>query len=173
MLKRLPTVGAALIVISCLSGCQSTGQQYAGNVYKADQVNTTQQAKTVQILAVMPAKIEVENTQAKETGQLVGGVLGAIGGAAVGNKTSNGRTSGISAGTAGGGVLGAVAGSTAVNDKVLVDGVSLTYVDEGKTLNSAQVGKMCEFVPGIAVVISSKQNETRIQPNSTCPEKGE
>ncbi len=46
-------------------------------------------------------------------------------------------------GAAAGGVAGAAAGSMC-SGKVLVDGVALTYSYEGKTYNSAQVGRMCE-----------------------------
>ncbi|MDI4463003.1 hypothetical protein E7V43_23185, partial [Escherichia coli] len=38
-------------------------------------------------------------------------------------------------------------------------------------LTSTQVGKACQFTTGLAVLISTKDNETRIQPNATCPEK--
>ncbi|MDS0093363.1 hypothetical protein QU614_24230, partial [Enterobacter hormaechei subsp. xiangfangensis] len=50
-------------------------------------------------------------------------------------------------------------------------GVSLTYKDGTKLFTSTQVGKPCQFTTGLAVVISTKNNETRIQPNTTCPVK--
>ncbi|MBY7436703.1 hypothetical protein K7A39_12500, partial [Escherichia coli] len=34
-----------------------------------------------------------------------------------------------------------------------------------------QVGKECQFTTGLAVVITTTYNETRIQPNTKCPEK--
>lgn len=151
-----------------LSGCAATGEEYQANVYKAGQVNTKQQAKTVQLLAIMPAKIEVSNEQAKKTAQLAGGVLGAITGAAIGNQAKNYRDVATGGGAVAGGAVGVAAGSM-VKDTVLVDGVSLTYVEDGQTLNSAQVGKLCEFQLGIAIIISTSANETRIQPNTTCP----
>jgi hypothetical protein len=75
------------------------------------------------------------------------------------------------ASAAGGGAVGALTGSL-VPGQVLVDGVSITYEDHGSTYSSAQVGRLCEFVPGRALLISPTQTETRIQPNATCPAKG-
>jgi len=160
----------ALTLTTLLVGCSTSGEQYSANVYKAGQVNSRQAAKTVKILAVMPAKIEVDNTEGKQNAQMIGGILGAVAGGVIGNKTSNHSTTGTVVGVAGGAGVGAAAGSL-VKDTVLVDGVSLTYVEDGQTYNSAQVGKMCEFSPGVALVISTDGEETRLQPNATCPAK--
>ncbi|STI54025.1 putative lipoprotein [Escherichia coli] len=40
-----------------------------------------------------------------------------------------------------------------VNDKTLVEGVSLTYKEGTKVYTSTQVGKECQFTTGLAVVI--------------------
>jgi len=40
-----------------------------------------------------------------------------------------------------------------------------------KVYTSTQVGKGCQFTTGLAVVITTTYNETRIQPNTKCPEK--
>lgn len=160
----------AFILSAAVTGCSSSGEQYSANVYKAGQVNSRQAAKTVKILAVMPAKIEVDNTEGKQNAQMIGGILGAVAGGVIGNKTSNHSKSGTVVGVAGGAGVGAAAGSL-VKDTVLVDGVSLTYIEDGQTYNSAQVGKMCEFSPGVALVISTDGEETRLQPNATCPAK--
>jgi len=146
-------------------GCASTGEQYASNVYTADKVNTQQEVKTVNIIAVLPARVQVDNTQARQNAQIVGGVLGALAGGFAGNRLDGGR--GTLTGGAVGGSVGVAAGSL-VNDKVLVDGVSLTYKDGPKTFNSAQVGKLCEFNPGTAILITTMTSETRIQPNAVC-----
>ncbi len=160
--------GILLVSTLFLFGCAATGENLQSNVYKAGQVNTAQAAKVVNILAVMPAKIEVDNAQQKKEAEVVGGLLGAIGGGVIGNTTTNHSAGGTLLGGAAGGVGGAALGSL-VSDKVLVDGVSLTYEADGKTLNSAQVGKLCEFHPGKAIMISTSPMETRIQPNATCP----
>lgn len=152
-----------------ISSCAATGEQYASNVYTADKVNTQQEVKTVKIIAVLPAKVEVDNTAAKQNAQIIGGVLGAIAGGLAGHGLDGGR--GTLTGGAVGGVVGVGAGSL-VSDKVLVDGISLTYEQGKKTYNSAQVGRLCEFAPGTAIMVTTVTSETRIQPNSVCPVKG-
>ncbi len=170
MKKSSLTAIAFILSSMVVTGCSNSGEQYQANVYKAGQVNSRQAAKTVKILAVMPAKIEVDNTQGKQNAQMIGGVLGALAGGVIGNKNTKHSTSGTVTGAVAGGAVGAAGGSL-VKDKVLVDGVSITYIEDGQTYNSAQVGQVCEFTPGTALVISSDGSETRIQPNATCPTK--
>lgn len=162
------TVIAIVIASMALTGCVTTGEGLQANVYKAGQVNQVQEAKTVKILAVLPAKVEVDNSAARRQAEVGGAILGALLGAAAGNRSSRAGTGAI--GAVGGAAAGAAAGSM-VSDKVLVDGVSLTYVYNNRTLNSAQVGKACEYQPGVAVMISTSPTETRIQANATCPPK--
>ncbi len=169
-MKKITLSVIALTISVMVTGCSTSGEQYQANVYTAGQVNSRQAAKTVQILAVLPAKIEVDNTEGKQNAQMIGGVLGAIAGGVIGNKTTNHSGSGTAVGAVAGAGVGAAGGSL-VKDKVLVDGVSITYVEDGQTYNSAQVGKICEFTPGVALVISSDGAETRLQPNATCPVK--
>lgn len=154
-----------------LAGCQAPGENLKANVYRADQVNTAQAATIANILAVMPAKIEADNTQQKQVAQLAGGILGAAaGGVAGSNLFTRNKVGGTALGAVGGGAVGAMAGSL-VPDKILVEGVSITYEMNGRTLNSAQVGRNCEYAPGKAVLVSTSPIETRIQPNATCPAK--
>jgi outer membrane lipoprotein SlyB len=166
-MKRITTISLAI----ALTGCAATGDNLKSNVYKEGQVNQVQSAKTITILAVLPAQIEVDNSEQKKNAQIAGGVLGALAGglgAGFGTKGNPWATAGA---TAGGGAIGAAAGSM-VKDKALVEGVSLTFTDEsGKTLNSAQVGRQCEFRAGKAIMISATATETRIQPNNPagCP----
>ena len=72
------------------------------------------------------------------------------------------------AGGAIGGAVGAGAGSL-VGSTVLVDGVTIGYSEDNHIYTSTQVGKMCEFKQGVALVVTAKANETRIQPNAQCP----
>nr|MBA2816291.1 membrane protein [Candidatus Pantoea persica] len=58
-----------------------------------------------------------------------------------------------------------------MSDKTLVESVSLTYKEGTKIYTSTQVSRTCKFTSGLAVVISTKNNETRIQPNTACPAK--
>ena len=131
-----------------LAGCQSNADDHAADVYQTDQLNTKQETKTVNIISILPAKVAVDNSQNKRNAQAFGALIGAVAG----------------------GVIGAAAGSM-VNDKTLVEGVSLTYKEGTKVYTSTQVGKECQFTTGLAVVITTTYNETRIQPNTKCPEK--
>ena len=158
------------VTSSLISGCQSTGTDYAADVYDTTQLNSKQETKTVNIISVLPAKIKVDNKANKEAAQTFGAVLGAVAGGVVGYNVKGTSTLGAVAGGAGGGALGAAAGSL-VSDKTIVEGVSLTYKEDTKVFTSTQVGKACQFTTGLAVLISTKNNETRIQPNATCPEK--
>jgi outer membrane lipoprotein SlyB len=162
------TVISIVIASMVLTGCVTTGEGLQANVFKAGQVNQVQEAKTVKILAVLPAKVEVDNSAARRQAEVGGAILGALLGAAAGNRSSRQGSGAI--GAVGGAAAGAAAGSM-VGDKALVDGVSLTYVYNNRTLNSAQVGKACEYQPGVAVMISTSPTETRIQANATCPPK--
>lgn len=167
-MHKLTTLLATLPVLLA-AGCATPGANLGANVYSAGQVNQRQAAKVVSILAVLPARVEVSNAQNKASAQLIGGLLGAIGGAALGGGLAHNAGTALFGGAAGGGI-GVAAGSL-VPDAVLVEGVSLTYVEDGQTLNSAQVGKACEFRPGEAIVVSTGGAETRIQPNAACPVK--
>ena len=160
-------VSIIILFAISLQGC-ATGANLESNVYQANQVNQRQDAEVVEILAVLPAKVQVSNEEARRLAQTGGALLGAIGGAAIGNNVQNRSASTRLVGGVAGAGVGALAGS-AVPGKVLIDGVSLTYVENGKTFNSAQVGKICEFKPGKAIVIAASPNETRIQSNSQCP----
>ena len=156
----------ALSVLS-LVGCAATGENLRSNVYKAGQVNTAQAARAIKIIAVLPAQIEVDNSDQKKKAQIGGAVLGALAGGLAGGFGGAGGLG--SAGTSiAGGALGAGAGSL-VSDKVLVEGVSISYSENGKIFTSAQVGRACEFIVGATLLINTTANETRIQPNATCP----
>ncbi len=162
--KKLITISALI----ALSGCAATGENLKGNVYKAGQVNSSQNARTIKITAVLPAQIEVDNSKQQKQAMVAGGALGALAGGLAGGFGGIG-TAGTVGTTVGGGALGAAAGSM-VSDKVLVEGVSIAYLENGKMFTSAQVGKLCEFKANeVALIISTGTNETRIQPNATCP----
>jgi len=158
---------ALLAVVSILSGCAATGENLQSNVYRAGQVNTAQAARSIKIITVLPAKIEVDNSQQKNQAQVGGAILGALAGGLGGGFGGLGGF-GTTATTIAGGAVGAAAGSM-VSDKVLVDGVSIAYSENGKMFTSAQVGRACEYHQGAAIIISTSPTETRIQPNASCP----
>jgi len=169
-MKKLSLCVVIGTAFATLAGCQATGDEYAANTYTAGQVNSRQAAKVVEILAVLPARVAVDNTQNKQTAQVAGALLGVVAGAFAGGALGHGHAAPTTAliGAGAGGVAGAAAGSL-VNDTTLVNGVSLSYQDAGNVFNSAQVGKVCEFKPGKAIMVSTSPTETRIQPNATCP----
>ena len=152
----------AMLASFTLAGCQSNADDHAADVYQTDQLNTKQETKT--------AKVAVDNSQNKRNAQAFGALIGAVAGGVIGHNVGSGSNSGTTAGAVGGGAVGAAAGSM-VNDKTLVEGVSLTYKEGTKVYTSTQVGKECQFTTGLAVVITTTYNETRIQPNTKCPEK--
>ncbi|REF28548.1 outer membrane lipoprotein SlyB [Xenorhabdus cabanillasii] len=163
----ISAITASAIIIS---GCQSNADSFAADVYDTTQLNEKQETKTINIISVLPAKIVVENNTNQQAAQTFGAILGAVAGGVVGYNAGPGSRAGIAAGAIGGGALGAAAGSM-VDDKVIVEGVSLTYKENTKIYTSTQVGRTCQFTPGLAVVISTKTNETRVQPNATCQDK--
>lgn len=160
----------AIVASFTLAGCQSNADDHAADVYQTDQLNSKQETKTVNIISVLPAKVAVDNTKNKQAAQTFGAVVGAVAGGVVGHNVGNGSGLGTTAGAVGGGAAGAAAGSM-VSDKTLVEGVSLTYKEGKKVYTSTQVGRQCQFTTGLAVVISTSYNETRIQPNAQCPDK--
>ena len=150
-----------------LQGCvlNSTGEKYRSSSYQVSQVNQKQAVQVIDILAILPAQIEVDNSEVQQNRALLGAMLGAAGGAAIGNAVGGRNTL---AGGLLGGAAGVAAASTSENT-VLVEGVTITFVQHDKTYSSSQVGSTCEFKPGAAVMISTSGTETRIQPNSSCP----
>lgn len=167
-MKFAKTSIAAIVLASvALTGCANNADSYAADVYQVDQLNSRQETKTVNIISVLPAKVAVDNKANHDAAQAVGTILGAIAGAALGYQASD---MGAAAAGLAGATVGAVAGGV-TKDKVMVDGVSLTYKEDDKVYTSTQVGKQCLFTTGTAVVITTKVNETRVQPNATCPAK--
>ena len=149
----------AMLASFTLAGCQSNADDHAADVYQTDQLNTKQETKTVNIISILPAKVAVDNSQNKRNAQAFGALIGAVAGGVIGHNVGSGSNSGTTA------------GGSMVNDKTLVEGVSLTYKEGTKVYTSTQVGKECQFTTGLAVVITTTYNETRIQPNTKCPEK--
>ena len=157
----------AIFSLFVMSACATPGEEDRTNSYTTDRVNSRQEAKVVNILAVLPARVQVSNAQNQRAAQIGGALLGA--GLGVGLGVGVGHSAGLGAlGGVGGTAAGAGAGSL-VPGKVMVDGVSLTYTQDGHTYNSAQVGKICEYKPGQAIMVMTNANVTRIQANASCP----
>jgi outer membrane lipoprotein SlyB len=160
-IKSLAVKSAVIAATLSLGAC-ATGSQYAANSYSANQVNQRQEAKTVSILAVLPAHIEVDNSQNRKAVQTGAAILGAIAGGIIG-----GQHGAVALGALAGAGAGAVAGSVTPGSNSM-NGVSIAYQESGHVYNSAQIGQICEFKVGMAIMVSTGGSNTRIQPNSEC-----
>ncbi|MBQ9240656.1 MAG: hypothetical protein IJ164_04870 [Duodenibacillus sp.] len=163
-------ISAAAMV---LGGCANTGDVYRSDVYHAGQVNQAQEVQTVNIIAIGPARVAVDNSENMQRAANVGMILGAIAGAAIGGHNHHHTSNRVVGGVAGG-ALGHMAGSAVGGNSAttLVDGVQITYRQGNRIFNSAQVGRPCEYKVGLAIMVSPAPNETRIQPNNPygCPQ---
>lgn len=163
------TVAAASVLL--LAGCVTDGAYYRSDVYSAAQVNQPQEVRTVEIIAVGPARVAVSNVPNRSESKNVGMIVGALAGVALGSHIRHDTSARVMGGLAGA-ALGSMAGDAAGGPaQALVDGVQLTFRMGDRIFNSAQVGRVCEFKPGLAVMVSPSPNETRIQPNNpyACP----
>lgn len=161
------------LTAALLAGCATDGSMYRSDVYTAGQVNQMQEVRTVEIIAVQSARVAVGNTEDRTDARNIGMILGAIAGAAIGNHNNHSTSARVMGGLAGG-ALGGIAGqSVGGNRQELVNGVQITFRDGNKLYNSAQVGQVCEFKTGTAIMVSQSPTETRIQPNNPygCPKK--
>lgn len=167
MQKKLLTVAFCGLTFA-LSGCATDGNRYRSDVYSAGMVNQAQEVKTVEIIAINPAQVAVSNAEAAQRARTAGAIIGAIAGAAIGNHGNHSTSSRVLGGLAGGAIGGMVGdASTGATNTAYVDGVQLVYrAPNGKIYQSAQVGQLCEFKTGPAVMVSPRANETRIQPNN-------
>ncbi len=171
-------VAASVVAIA---GCQATGEEYRADVYGAGQVNRAQEVQTVDIIAISPARVAVDNSEQRASTQAVSTVVGALLGGLIGAAIEGGsphhppgpRTDGMVIGAVAGGALGAAGSTAATSNTALVEGVQLTFRLGSRTLNSAQVGRVCEYRLGPAIMTSTDPTSTRIQPNNPngCPKE--
>lgn len=154
---------SSLLMVGVITACVDPGATHKANVFKAGQVNQRQEVKTVNIIAVQTAKVEVDNRRNQEIAEGIGILLGAVLGAAVGDNNSRGSQSAVL-----GAAAGAETGRLGAGKTKLVDGVQIIYQEGGRVLQSAQVGKPCEYAPGPAIVTVTEAKETRIQSNHDC-----
>lgn len=169
VMKTVAAVAAGACVVAMFSGCVAIdGAEYRPDAFDVSQINTKEKAKTVQIMSVTPTKIKVTNEQRKKQAQTIGGLLGGIIGVATGASYN---TSNAIAGGVGGTVIGAASGSL-VSDTALVDGVMLSFKEDGEKDASitAQVGELCQYkAHDYTLAVSMKDGSTRLQPNAVCP----
>lgn len=161
---------AAIALTLGLTGCAADGQQYRANAFAAEETGFEDGARVVEIVTVTPAKIYVNNQQQKQAVNAIGSVLGAVAGGIAGYSAGGHRSiMGAVAGVAGGAALGGAAGAM-VKDKVAVDGVVISYRNDGaEKLNVVKhVGRVCEYRIGNSLAVGEGKN-TKIQPNAECP----
>ena len=132
--KKLLVIGLFSLTVA-LSGCATDGNYYRSDVYSSSQMNQAQRVNTVEIIAINPAQVAVNNSENSDRAR---GAIGGLAGDAVGGS-----------------------GTT------YVDGVQLVYrSSDGQVYQSTQVGRICEYKLGSAIMASSRSGETRIQPNN-------
>ncbi len=152
-----------LIPLLAIAACVDPGATHKANVFKAGQVNQRQEVKTVSILAVTPAQVEVSNSRNQDIAESLGFVFGALIGGAIGSEHNRSR-----GGATAGAIAGAEAGRLGQGNTKLVDGVQIIYQEAGRVLQSAQVGQPCEYAIGPALVTVTEAKETRVQSNHDC-----
>ena len=160
MQKKVSVIALSLAAALALAGCANDGTRYRADTYYAGQVNQVQEVNTVQIIAVNAARVAVPNDDNRDTARMTGAILGAIAGAAIGNHNNHSTSA-----RAVGGLAGDAVGRSSSTS--YTDGVQIVFrTASGKVLQSAQVGRPCEFKTGTAVMVSPTPNEARIQPNN-------
>lgn len=160
----MPSIAVSLAGI-ILAGCTAPGQENRANVYDVNQINRPQQVDSILITMLAPAQIEVANERNRKTAQIGGALLGIVAGGIIGANVNSSAALGMGAG----GVAGAGVASMIEPEKVLVNGVTITYSIQGKHFSSTQVGRICEYNLGPAQLIQTSSGETRVQANTTCP----
>lgn len=167
MFKKTMTA-LALSSMMALTACSAPGYEDRPDVYSANMVNQAQQIGTIYITMLRPVKIQVSNARNQRGSSLLGGLLGAGLGVGMGLGVAH---SGLAAGLGGlgGGVAGGMIGNTISGSTTLTDGVTVVFKTiHGNYLSSTQVGRMCEYQYGPAVIVATGPGSVRIQPNSSC-----
>jgi outer membrane lipoprotein SlyB len=170
-MKANVLVVSVLCASLALGGC-ATGANLRADTYSASQVGVVQTADAIRIISTSPAKVEVDNSanqkKAKTGGAVVLGIIGAVALGMVAGR--DGAVAGAALGGLAGAAVGSAAGS-AVGASNLVDGVKINFSASNGTIGTlTQVGKMCEYAPGQAILNSVEGGRMRVQPNAVCPQ---
>ena len=156
--KKLLVIGLFSLTVA-LSGCATDGNYYRSDVYSSSQVNQAQRVNTVEIIAINPAQVAVNNSENSDRARATG--------ATIGNHNNHSTSSRVLGGLAGGAIGGLAGDAVGGSGTTYVDGVQLVYrSSDGQVYQSTQVGRICEYKLGSAIMASSRSGETRIQPNN-------
>ena len=150
--------------LALLLSCALASPVFAADeVYKAGQLNQTQNVKSVEIKVIKPVKIEVDNTQGKQAAQVGDNVLGGLLSGAASSRFLKSPVGNVASGVAG-------SSSALVSNTTLIDGVQLVYAEDNNLKSAVQVAKVCEFKLGAAIaMLSVDGTQTQIQPNNDAP----
>lgn len=139
--KKLLVIGLFSLTVA-LSGCATDGNYYRSDVYSSSQVNQAQRVNTVEIIAINPAQVAVNNSENSDRARATGAILGAIAGAAIGNHNNHSTSSRVLGGLAGGAIGGLAGDAVGGSGTTYVDGVQLVYrSSDGQVYQSTQVGR--------------------------------
>jgi len=164
MQKTIPSNKFFLFAVICsLNGCATKEENLVSGADVYQTADKTQPVRSVKIIRVLPTKIEFDNSQAQfalgvssAATRGIGGFYGGAGSLGTMGTTIDG---------------GSIDNSTGLSapDRVSVDGVSITYTFNENTITSSQAGRLCEFRPGVSILLTNDENQTRIKTNSSCP----
>ena len=168
-MKKRFLLASVLATTVALTGCVSDGgNRYRSDVYSVNNVNRVQRVETITIQSVTPAQIALPRNEGQDRSEITGTIIGAIAGAAIGNHGHHSTSSRVMGGIAGA-ALGNLAGN-AIGGQVssdYADGVQITWRGkDGNLYQSAQVGRLCEFKVGPALLVAPNSGDARVQPNN-------
>lgn len=164
--KKLLVIGLFSLTVA-LSGCATDGNYYRSDVYSSSQVNQAQRVNTVEIIAINPAQVAVNNSENSDRARATAPSSGAIGRRRHRQSQQPLDLVRVLGGLAGGAIGGLAGDAVGGSGTTYVDGVQLVYrSSDGQVYQSTQVGRICEYKLGSAIMASSRSGETRIQPNN-------
>ena len=111
MPRQRTLIASVMLSTVVLSGCQSDANNYQADVFTTSQLNTRQEARTITIISILPAKVVVDNTDNRNTAVTVGLVIGAVAGGVVGAALGSSSDGAIAGGALVGGAVGALTGT--------------------------------------------------------------
>lgn len=143
--KKLLVIGLFSLTVA-LSGCATDGNYYRSDVYSSSQVNQAQRVNTVEIIAINPAQVAVNNSENSDRARATA-PSSARSPAPPSATTTTTRPRPASSAALPAGAIGGLAGdAVGGSGTTYVDGVQLVYrSSDGQVYQSTQVGRICEY----------------------------